>query len=49
MVSTAAFRELALVPVRSTVYVVKVPFVFVWMLLAYIYALLYSVVAKIVR
>lgn len=49
MATAAAVKELALVPVRSTVYVVKLPFVLVWMLLAYICALLYSVVTKIVR
>ncbi len=49
MVSAANVRELALVPVRGTVYVVKVPFVAAWMVLAYLYVLLYSIVAKIVR
>ena len=49
MVSAADVKELALVPVRGTVFVVKLPFVLVWTVLAYICALLYSVVAKIVR
>ncbi len=42
-------RELAMVPVRKTVYIVSRPFVLVWMAIAYILALLYSIVAKIVR
>lgn len=49
MVSGKDLRELALVPVRGTVCIVKLPFVYVWMILAYTCALLYSIVAKIVR
>lgn len=49
MVSAADVKDLALVPVRGTVFVVKLPFVLVWMVLAYTCTLLYSIVAKIVR
>jgi hypothetical protein len=44
-----AVKEMALMPFRATAFVVKVPFLWVWMLLAYICAFLYSVVAKIIR
>ena len=49
MVNAADLGELAMVPVRKTVYIVKLPFVLVWMVVAYILALLYSILAKIVR
>lgn len=49
MVSSTDLKELALVPVRGTAYVVKVPFVALWMALAYLYALLYNIVAKVIR
>ena len=45
----ADIKDLAMVPVRGTVYVVKLPFVLVWMVLAYILAFLYSILARIVR
>lgn len=47
--SAADVKELALVPVRKTVHVVKLPFVLVWMVLAYICAFLCSIVTRIVR
>ena len=53
MVSAGDIRELAMVPVRGTVrgvvYVVKLPFVLVWMVVAYALAFIYSVFAKVVR
>ncbi len=49
MVNAADIKELAVVPFRGTVYLAKLPFVLVWMVVAYILTLLYSIVAKIVR
>ena len=49
MVNAGDIKELAMVPVRGTVYVVKLPFVLVWMVVAYLLAFLYSIVAKVVR
>ena len=49
MVKSSDLRDLALVPVRATVYVVKMPFLLVWMLLAAVWGLLYSIVSRIVR
>lgn len=45
----SGLKDLALVPVRGTVYVVKLPFVLVWMILVYICALVYGIIAKILR
>lgn len=49
MVSAADMKDLALVPVRGTVYVVKLPLILVWMVLGYICAVVYSIIARIVR
>lgn len=44
MASASSLKELALVPVRRTVYVIKLPLVLVWTILSYIFFFLYSVV-----
>ena len=49
MVSATDLKELALVPVRGTAYVVKLPFVTVWMVLVHVCAFLYRIVTKIIR
>ena len=49
MVSSGDLKDLALVPVRGTVYVVKLPFLLVLRILAWFCALIYSIIAKIVR
>lgn len=42
-------QNLAMVPVRGTVYVVKLPFVYVWKILYFLYSCLYAVFATILR
>ena len=43
-----AVKEVALVPFRGTVYIVRMPFVLLWMVLASVGAFLYAILAKIV-
>lgn len=45
----AGVKELMLVPVRGTIYVVRLPFALVWMILSSVFALLCTIVSKIIR
>lgn len=42
-------QTLAMVPVRGTVYIVKLPFICVWKVLFVLYSFVYAVLATIVR
>ena len=42
-------QALAMIPVRGTVYIVKLPFVFVWRVVYFLYLCLYAAFASILR
>lgn len=49
VVSVRDVKELALVPVKGTVYVVKLPFVLLSMIVGFVFASLYSIFIAIIR
>ncbi len=47
--SIMQLQELGMVPVRATIYVVKLPFLFIWRVIYILYSYLYAVFATILR